>query len=74
MGAYFKFWVASFRSFLPEVTFSSLPSFLAWARGAYVFLIANFLHFLFRLVSCLRWVHLGHASRQFFGGLPGSIS
>ena len=45
----FVFFFAWFLGFLPGVTFSSFPAFLAWARGACVFLVANFLQIVFWL-------------------------
>ena len=65
----FQLFFALFLGFLPEVTFSSLPSFLAWARGACVFLVAHFLYFSF-LLGFLPEVGAPGARQSFvfFGG------
>ena len=64
-----------FLGFLPGVTFSSFPAFLAWARGACVFLVANFLQIVFWL-GFLPGVGAPGARQSFvfFGGFQGVFS
>ena len=71
----FQLFFVLFPVFLPEVTFSSLPSFLAWARGACVFLVANFLQIVFWL-GFLPGVGAPGARQSFvfFGGFQGVFS
>ena len=75
MGARFCFFFAWFLGFLPGVTFSSFPAFLAWARGACVFLVANFLQIVFWL-GFLPGVGAPGARQSFvfFGGFQGVFS
>ena len=71
----FVFFFAWFLGFLPGVTFSSFPAFLAWARGACVFLVANFLQIVFWL-GFLPGVGAPGARQSFvfFGGFQGVFS
>ena len=75
MGARFCFFFAWFLGFLPGVTFSSFPAFLAWARGACLFLVANFLQIVFWL-GFLPGVGAPGARQSFvfFGGFQGVFS
>ena len=71
----FVFFLTWFLGFLPGVTFSSFPAFLAWARGACVFLVANFLQIVFWL-GFLPGVGAPGARQSFvfFGGFQGVFS
>ena len=71
----FVFFFVWFLGFLPGVTFSSFPAFLAWARDACVFLVANFLQIVFWL-GFLPGVGAPGARQSFvfFGGFQGVFS